>query len=267
VEVGAPGGACYRIFWIRENGMRRKLVAGNWKMNGDRAALAEIDEIAASAERHDIVDVAICPPFTLLALAADRQPALPIGGQDCHGEPKGAHTGCVSAQMLVEAGARMVIVGHSERRADQHETDVEVKAKATTAIGAGLIAIVCVGETEAERDAGRAGEVVSTQLDGSVPETGNGDTLVIAYEPVWAIGTGRVPEVEDVEEMHALIRERLHALLGERAEAVRILYGGSVKAENAAELLAVANVDGALVGGASLTAAQFVPIIEAAATL
>ncbi len=247
--------------------MRRKLVAGNWKMNGDRAALAEIDEIVIAAEHNEAVDVAICPPFTLIALAADRHPAFSIGGQDCHFAAKGAHTGCVSAGMLVEAGARIVIVGHSERRADQHETDAEVKNKAEAALGAGLIAIVCVGETEAERDAGRAGEVVSAQIAGSVPETGNGDTLVIAYEPVWAIGTGRTPRVEDVAEMHALIRDKLRAIIEERADTVRILYGGSVKPDNAAELLAIDNVDGALVGGASLTAAQFVPIIEAAAAL
>ena len=178
---------------------------------------------------------------------------------------KGAHTGCVSAAMLVEAGASLAIVGHSERRADNHETDAEVQAKASAAIAAGLIAIVCVGETEAQRDAGEALAVVAGQLDGSVPREGTGATLVIAYEPVWAIGTGRTPSIADVAEMHAAIRAKLGELLGAEGAKVRILYGGSVKPDNAAELMAVADVDGALVGGASLTAAQFVPIIAGAA--
>jgi len=245
----------------------RKLVAGNWKMNGDRAALAELDAIAAAAGSHGNIDVAVCPPFTLIAPAVERTPGLAIGAQDCHQNAKGAHTGCVSAGMLKEAGARLVIVGHSERRADQHETDAEVRAKAEAAIGAGLTAIVCVGETEAERDAGRALAVVEGQLDGSVPPAGTGETLVIAYEPVWAIGTGRTPSTADVAEMHAAIRTRLGRLLGGEGAKVRILYGGSVKPDNAAELMGVAHVDGALVGGASLTAAQFVPIIAAAASL
>lgn len=243
----------------------RKLVAGNWKMNGSLGSLAELDAIAAAAKAQASVDVAVCPPFTLIAPAAARQPGLAIGAQDCHAQPKGAHTGCVSAAMLVEAGARLAIVGHSERRADQHETDAEVQAKAAAAIAAGLTAIVCVGETEAERDAGRAVAVVEGQLDGSIPRDGTAATLVVAYEPVWAIGTGRTPSTADVAEMHAAIRARLGALLGGAGAGVRILYGGSVKPDNAAELLAVADVDGALVGGASLTAAQFVPIIEGAA--
>ena len=178
---------------------------------------------------------------------------------------KGAHTGCVSADMLGDAGATCVIVGHSERRADCHETDAIVRAKAEAGIAAGLTAIVCVGETEAERDEGRAGIVVAGQLEGSVPPAGTADTLVVAYEPVWAIGTGRTPSRDDVAEIHALIRAKLIELLGAAGEGVRILYGGSVKPDNAAELMAVPDVDGALVGGASLTAAQFVPIIEAAA--
>jgi len=243
----------------------RKLVAGNWKMNGDRASLAELDGIAAAAVANGGVDVAVCPPFTLVAPAAERAPALAIGAQDCHAATKGAHTGCISAAMLREAGAKLVIVGHSERRADQHETDAEVRAKAQAAIATGLVAIVCVGETEAERDAGRALAVVEGQLDGSIPTEGTGATLVVAYEPVWAIGTGRTPAVADVAEMHAAIRARLNGLLGVNGAAVRILYGGSVKPDNAAELMDVADVDGALVGGASLTAAQFVPIIEATA--
>lgn len=241
----------------------RKLVAGNWKMNGNRAQLAELDMIASAAAANGNVDVAICPPFTLIGPAVERQPTLMIGAQDCHAAPNGAHTGCVSAAMLKEAGARMAIVGHSERRTDNHETDGEIRAKAEAAIAAGLLAIVCVGETEAERDSGNARHVVEKQLDGSVPGSGSGDTLVIAYEPVWAIGTGRTPSTENVAEMHAAIRAKLVDLLGEEGGKVRILYGGSVKPSNAAELLAVPDVDGALVGGASLKAEDFVPIIEA----
>ena len=231
----------------------RKLVAGNWKMHGSLAALAELDTIAAATQGRG-VDVAICPPFTLIAAAVGRA-GVAIGAQDCHAAAKGAHTGCVSAAMLVEAGATLCIVGHSERRADNHETDAEVKAKAEAVIAAGMTAIVCVGETVEQRQAGEAIAVVEGQLAGSLPETR--DALVVAYEPVWAIGTGLTPSVADVAEMHAAIR----AVVG---PDVRILYGGSVKPSNAAELLHVANVDGALVGGASLTAADFVPIIEAA---
>lgn len=243
----------------------RKLVAGNWKMNGSLGSLAELDAIKAAADANGNVDVAICPPFTLIAPAAQRQPKLAIGAQDCHQSEKGAHTGCVSAAMLKEAGAVMVIVGHSERRTDQGESDALVRAKAEVALATGLTAIVCVGETEAQRDAGKAVNVVEGQLDGSVPPAGQGANLVVAYEPVWAIGTGRTPSVGDVAEMHAAIRAKLIGLLGDEGGKVRILYGGSVKPDNAHELMAVADVDGALVGGASLTAAQFVPIIEGAA--
>ena len=243
----------------------RKLVAGNWKMNGSLAALAELEAIQAAATANHTVDVAICPPFTLIAPAVQKQPGLAIGAQDCHQSVKGAHTGCVSAEMLKEAGAKLVIVGHSERRTDQGESDALVKAKAEAALGIGLVAIVCVGETEAERDAGRAVSVVEGQLDGSVPVAGTAATLVIAYEPVWAIGTGRTPSTADVAERHGAISAKLVGLLGEEGRGVRILYGGSVKPDNARELMAVADVDGALVGGASLTAAQFVPIIEGAA--
>lgn len=241
----------------------RKLVAGNWKMNGSLGGLAELDAIAAASG--GAVDVAICPPATLIAAAAHRQPRLAIGGQDCHWNASGAHTGCVSVGMLREAGASIVIVGHSERRTDNHESDADVKAKASAAIAGGLTAIVCVGETEAERDAGRAVDVVTGQLRGSVPEEGTGNTLVVAYEPVWAIGTGRTPTVEDVADMHDAIRQCLGIILGDEGAGVRILYGGSVKPSNAAELLHIPDVDGALVGGASLKAADFVPIIEAAA--
>ena len=243
----------------------RKFVAGNWKMNGSLGSLAELDAILAAADANASVDVAICPPFTLIAPAAQRQSRLTIGAQDCHQSEKGAHTGCVSAAMLKEAGAKAVIVGHSERRTDQGETDALVRSKAEAAIVAGLTAIVCVGETEAQRDAGQAVAVVECQLDGSVPPAGTGTTLVVAYEPVWAIGTGRTPSTADVAEMHAAIRAKLKALLGGEGGKVRILYGGSVKPDNARELMAVPDVDGALVGGASLTAAQFVPIIEGAA--
>lgn len=245
--------------------VRRKLVAGNWKMHGSLAQLAELDAIAEAARAHESVDVAICPPFTLIAAAASRG-RVPIGAQDLHPAEKGAHTGDVSAAMLKEAGATLVIVGHSERRADHGESSALVRAKADAAIRAGLTAIVCVGETEAERDAGRAVTVVQEQLAGSVPPSTTAAELVIAYEPVWAIGTGRTPTPADVAEIHAAIRTKLAASLGGEAEQVRILYGGSVKRSNAAELMAVPNVDGALVGGASLTAADFVPIIEAATT-
>jgi triosephosphate isomerase len=241
---------------------RRKLVAGNWKMNGSQAALAELDGIAAADG--GAVDVAVCVPFTLIGPAAARGTGLVIGAQDCHAAPSGAHTGCISVSMLAEVGASIVIVGHSERRTDQHETDAEVRAKAAAAIAGGLIAIVCVGETEAQRDAGETLEVVGRQLEGSIPPDAEAVSLVVAYEPVWAIGTGRTPSLDDVRGVHGFIRDQLRDLLGDEGAAVRILYGGSVKPDNAAELMAVADVDGALVGGASLTAAQFVPIIRAA---
>jgi triosephosphate isomerase (TIM) len=230
---------------------RRKLVAGNWKMNGTHAALAEINDIATAS--NGTVDVVLCPPFTLIASACGRGVAL--GGQDCHTEPNGAHTGCIAATMLADAGATLCIVGHSERRADNGETDSQVRAKANAALKAGLTAIVCVGETRGEREAGHAVAVVQGQLAGSLPE--QRDNLVVAYEPVWAIGTGLVPTLADIAEMHAAIR----VIVGEE---VRILYGGSVNASNAAAIFAVANVDGGLVGGASLTAADFIPIIAAA---
>jgi triosephosphate isomerase (TIM) len=228
-----------------------KLIVGNWKMNGSVAALAEIDEIAKDVPEG--VDVVICPPATLIAHASGR--GVVIGAQDCHAKASGAHTGCVSAAMLVEAGAVYCIVGHSERRTDNGETDADVRAKAEAAIAAGMTAIVCVGETLTERDAGEAIAVVKRQLGGSLP--GILDKTVVAYEPVWAIGTGRTPLAEDIAEMHGAIR----SIAG---PDMRILYGGSVKPANAAELLHVENVDGALVGGASLTAADFLPIVAAA---
>jgi triosephosphate isomerase (TIM) len=245
--------------------MRRKLVVGNWKMNGSLSQLGEIAAIAAAAKKTAGVDVAICPPFTLIAAAVARSGGLAIGAQDVHAEESGAHTGNVSASMLKEAGARLAIVGHSERRADQHETNAEIRAKASAALRHGLQAIVCVGESEAERAAGSAVAVVTGQLQASLPEESREAELIVAYEPIWAIGTGKVATPTDVAEMHAAIRAHLVDRLGEAGGRVRILYGGSVKAENAAELFAVPDVDGALVGGASLTAAQLVPIIEAAA--
>jgi triosephosphate isomerase (TIM) len=241
----------------------RKLIAGNWKMNGSIAALAELDGIAEAAAANGDVDVAICPPATLIAAAVARAPGISIGGQDCHWNESGAHTGCISVAMLAEAGATMVIVGHSERRTDNHETSAEIRQKAKAAVAGGLTAIICVGETEAERDYGRAVAVVTGQVADSVPATSVGASTVVAYEPVWAIGTGRVPSTQDVAEMHAAIRAQLIQSLGEEGASVRILYGGSVKPSNAAELLHVPDVDGALVGGASLKAADFAGIIAA----
>ncbi len=242
----------------------RPLVAGNWKMNGLRASIQEFDAIAAGlppsiAAR---VDVAICPPFTLLAKLAEHD-RIAVGGQDCHPEASGAHTGDVSAEMLKDAGAAYVIVGHSERRADHGETDALVRAKARAAHRAGLVAIVCVGETREEREAGRMLEVVAGQLDGSLGDGCTAANTVVAYEPVWAIGTGLTPTVEDVAEVHRDIRERLARRFGAEGEGMRILYGGSVKPGNAGELMAVRNVDGALVGGASLKAADFLGILAA----
>lgn len=240
---------------------RRPLVAGNWKMNGLSAAMATLDQIIVGVGKiPPRVDVLICPPFTLVAgfAARARDTRVAIGGQDCHAKPSGAHTGDIAAEMLADAGAIAVIVGHSERRRDHHETDAEVRAKALAARRAGLMPIVCVGETRAERDAGRARQVVGTQLDGSLPD-GAAD-YVVAYEPVWAIGSGVTPTPADVGDIHGFIRERLVARHGQAADATRILYGGSVKPANAEELMAVANVDGALIGGASLNADEFLAI-------
>jgi len=246
---------------------RNVLIAGNWKMNGLTAATAELDRVIEGAsELPDRVELLVCPPFTLIDRFAQRAygTRVRIGAQDAHTRDCGAHTGCISAQMVKDVGATHVIVGHSERRTDQRETDAEVRDKASAAIGAGLVAIVCVGETEAERDAGRTLDVIGGQLAGSIPDGTTAADLVVAYEPVWAIGTGRTPSVADVAEVHGFIRARLRDRLGGEGEGVRILYGGSVKPSNAAELLAVADVDGALVGGASLTADQFLPIARAA---
>ncbi len=245
-----------------------KLIAGNWKMNGTAAAIAEIAAMAAAARTLDHVRVAVCPPATLIdraRVAAGTGPLI-VGAQDVHAEPAGAFTGSVSVAMLADAGAKLVIVGHSERRADYGETDPHVRAKAEAVLAAGLIAVVCVGETEAQRDAGATLGVIAEQLAGSMPgmaPSGSGD-LAVAYEPVWAIGTGRTPTLDQVAEAHTAIRAVLVARYGEAGAATPILYGGSVKPSNAAALLHVANVDGALVGGASLTAAEFLAIVRAA---
>ena len=240
---------------------RRLLVAGNWKMNGLAASATKLDKIVAGATKLAAhVDILVCPPFLLIAdfAARARGSRVGIGGQDCHAEPSGAHTGDIAAEMLADAKAAAVIVGHSERRHDHHETDPQVRAKAAAAQRAGLLAIVCVGEMRADRDAGKAKEVVGAQLAGSLPD--DPKNIVIAYEPVWAIGTGLTPTAADVRDMHGLIRERLVSRYGETGNSIRILYGGSVKPANAEELLAVANVDGALIGGASLDPDEFLAI-------
>lgn len=241
-------------------------IVGNWKMNGARAMLSEARAIDRGAARYPGVRVGIAPPFTLINAMAEAMQAAQVGSQDCHAEASGAFTGDVSAPMLADAGAQFVIVGHSERRAMHGESDAAVMAKAEAALAAGLEVIVCVGETEAERDAGQAEAIVTGQLAGSLPQGDDAAARVtVAYEPVWAIGTGRVPLVEDVAAMHGAIRAKLDDIYGESGAAVRILYGGSVNAKNAAELLAVDDVGGALVGGASLTAESFLAIVLAAA--
>jgi len=250
----------------------RPYIVGNWKMNGTRATLSEARAIDRAAARHPAVDVALAPPFTLIQAMADAVQDIGVGGQDCHARPNGAYTGDISVTMLLDSGARFTIVGHSERRASGElghgESDATVRAKAEAAQAAGLTVILCVGETEAERDSGQAEAVVAGQLDGSLPQGENAAAgLAVAYEPVWAIGTGRVPSVEDVGAMHRAVRAKLAAIYGEAGAAVRILYGGSVNAGNASELLAADEVSGALVGGASLTAESFAAIIAAAATL
>ena len=245
--------------------MRRTLVAGNWKMNGSLATLRELEAIAAAADRLPGVEVAVALPATLIAPATAQVPMLSIGAQDVHQDEDGAHTGCIAAGMVREAGATFTIVGHSERRADQHETDADVKAKAARAHAHGLRVILCVGETLDQRDAGHAERVVTDQLAASLPTDATGDWLAVAYEPIWAIGTGRVPGEADVAAMHGAVRAQLRRSLGKPADGVRILYGGSVTGDNAHVLLKIDDVDGALVGGASLTAAKFVPIIESAA--
>lgn len=247
---------------------RRKYVVGNWKMNGLAATLGEAQAIFAAAGASPAVDVALCPPFTLIGpmIAAARGAA--VGGQDCHSAASGAFTGSVAAPMLADIGASLVIVGHSERREGCGESDVDVKAKAEAGLAAGLSVILCCGEPREVRESGGAIDYVLAQIAGSLPGDFDPGRLAIAYEPIWAIGTGLVPTVQDVAAMHGAIRAKLGEQAGpDAAQTMRILYGGSVNAENAAELLGAGDVDGALVGGASLTAGKFVPIVEAAAAL
>lgn len=245
----------------------KKFVAGNWKMHGLSSDLEQIGAIAMAARDYAIVDVALCVPAVLVERAVRAAPGFPIGGQDVHHAEKGAHTGCTSALMLLDAGAILTIVGHSERRDAQRESDEQVRAKAEAALSVGLSVILCVGESLEMRESGEAVATVLAQLDGSLPARADGDAeLAVAYEPIWAIGTGKIPTIAEIGEMHAAIRGKLVGRFGESGAAARILYGGSVKASNAAEIFAIADVDGALVGGASLKAADFVPIVAAAAS-
>lgn len=242
----------------------KKLAAGNWKMNGTQASLGEVKALIAAHSAAGC-DMLLCPPATLIARMAEMAKGSPlkVGAQDCHPKPQGAHTGDISVAMLKDAGATHVILGHSERRTDHGETDDLVRAKAEAAVDAGLIAIVCIGETEAEHDAGKTLAVIGSQIDGSIPGGASAANLVVAYEPVWAIGTGRTPTLAEIAEVHSFLRGRLRGLIGDEAEGVRILYGGSVKPSNAGDIFAVPHVDGALVGGASLKAADFGAIITA----
>ena len=243
------------------------LVAGNWKMNGFQESISELKALISGLEEGASADcgVLICPPATLIAAFATEAAgsAVAIGAQDCHTERKGAHTGDISASMVKDSGATYVIVGHSERRADHGESDRLVSEKAKAAVDEGLTAIICVGETEQERDEGHTIEVVTRQVSGSIPIGTKPDDLIIAYEPVWAIGTGRTPTPEDVADVHKAIRDALVHQFGDKGAAISILYGGSVKPSNAVELMAVENVNGALVGGASLKASDFLGIIAA----
>ena len=242
----------------------RPLIAGNWKMNGLKTAMSEFEAMLAGADGVKAkADLLVCPPATLIsafAAKASGSQTISIGAQDCHIKASGAHTGDLSAEMLADAGATYIIVGHSERRADCNETNAIVRRKAEAVWRAGLIAIVCVGETQGERDGGRTLDVIGGMLNDSLPDGVTAENTVVAYEPVWAIGTGRTPTAQDVAEVHGFIRERLAARFDGAAAAIRLLYGGSVKPSNAAELMNVANVNGALVGGASLKAADFLAI-------
>lgn len=244
--------------------MRRKLAAGNWKMNGTGASL---DEVRTLAKTHGdaTIDILLCPPATLLErMSAAATDAIATGGQDCHAEESGAHTGDISASMLVDAGASHVILGHSERRQDHGESDSDVRSKAEAALTAGLKAVICVGETLEEREAANTLEIIGGQLAGSIPDSATGENLVVAYEPIWAIGTGKIPTMDQIGEVHDFIRATLEKRFGAGiGRSTRILYGGSVKPTNAREIFAVSNVDGALVGGASLKASDFSPIITA----
>ncbi|WP_108482195.1 triose-phosphate isomerase [Oceaniglobus ichthyenteri] len=243
---------------------RRKLAAGNWKMNGTAAALSEVQALLA-AHPAPGCDVLLCPPATLVHRMAEaaKGGALSVGGQDCHAATSGAHTGDIAADMLADAGASHVITGHSERRTDHGETDEMVRAKTQAAHDAGLIAVVCIGETLDQREAGETLAICAAQLTGSLPDTASAANTVVAYEPVWAIGTGKVPTLDQIGEVHGFLRAELEKRFGDNGTSMRLLYGGSVKAANAAEIFAVPDVDGALVGGASLKAADFSGIISA----
>jgi triosephosphate isomerase len=245
--------------------VRRSLLAGNWKMNGLTGSIGELDQLINGVGSDCGLDVMICPPATLLAAFAKAAAgsAVSIGAQDCHPKPAGAYTGDISAEMLRDAGAQAVIVGHSERRIHHGEQNVDVHAKALAARRAGLVAIVCVGETQEERERGQTSDVIAAQLVGSLPDKASGASLVVAYEPVWAIGSGLTPSPHDVAEVHRLIRTHLTERFALEGNKIRILYGGSVKPDNCKGLLSVANVDGALVGGASLKAEEFLRIIAA----
>lgn len=243
--------------------MRRKLAAGNWKMNGVKASLGEVAALIA-AHPDPRSEVLLCPPATLVAAMAEAAAGkIAVGGQDCHMKASGAHTGDIAAAMLRDCGASHVILGHSERRADHAETNATVRAKAEAARAEALVAVICVGETEAQRDAGETLEIVGRQLFDSTPAGATGANTVIAYEPVWAIGTGRTPTLEQIAEVHDFMRSELVGRFGAEGEKIRLLYGGSVKPSNAAEIFATTNVDGALVGGASLKAADFGAILSA----
>ena len=240
----------------------RKLAAGNWKMNGTRASLSEVKAINAELDDTDPA-VVICPPVSLLIPACDIGGKIGIGAQDCHMVSSGAHTGDISANQIADTGATYVIIGHSERRTDHGETSDMIKAKAQAAHKAGLIAIVCIGETLAEREAGETLNVLGQQMSGSIPDGATSQNTVIAYEPIWAIGTGLVPTLDQIDEAHRFMRAELLTTLGADAQNISLLYGGSVKGSNADDIFSVADVDGALVGGASLSAHDFVPIIKA----
>ncbi|UOA26943.1 triose-phosphate isomerase [Pseudosulfitobacter sp. DSM 107133] len=246
--------------------MRRKMAAGNWKMNGSSAALSVISDLATAHADNSDTDIVICPPAPLLFRASEiaRASAVTIGAQDCHSETAGAFTGDIAAPMIADAGATHVIVGHSERRDAYHESNSDVRGKTKAAWDAGLIAILCIGESAGDRAADNTLDIIAGQLSGSVPSGSTGDNLVVAYEPVWAIGTGAVATTAQIDEVHDFIRARLIQRLGDEVgNAIRLLYGGSVKPGNAAEIFQCGNVDGALVGGASLKAQDFTPIIQA----
>lgn len=246
--------------------MRRKLAAGNWKMNGDTGLMGELATLATN-QTSQAPQIVICPPHTLLtqATATTQNSGVEIGGQDCHAEPKGAYTGDIAATMIAETGATHVIVGHSERRDGHGESSETVRAKAQAAWAAGLTAIICIGESEAERAGAQTLAIIGAQLQASLPDSATAANTVVAYEPIWAIGTGKVPTLAQIIETHDMLRAELTDRLGTQGNGIRLLYGGSVKPGNAAEIFQAENVDGALVGGASLKAADFQPIIDALA--